>query len=457
MPHIQVTSSVMNAIDKLKSLLREKPAPYHFTPDVFPQIDRERMKADLKLAERGKALGLKSLPKTQTDDSVESDIVARFEEERHRNTTIFREQLATFNKRLTDINLLAYFSNATDASRLAEGEFNAEIQKRQGNLTAERDNVIAARQHYTKFRADNRLTAAPDVPQSLLFNISIIFAILAIEGVMNGFFFQYGASNGLLGGIAQAFLFSLANVGVSVATGMYAVPYLYHIDFIKKLAGVVLTISYLWVLFSLNLIIAHYRDAIQVNPDTATHQALTIFLSNPLGIQDIQSVILAGMGIIFGLASVLDGLYMDDRYPGYGRAYRQIKRVYEEYNEKVDDAIDALTDIRDDAIQSLQQTREEALKRKAEYDAIQAHKTRLIAQFTSYLDYLETAANDLITFYRNENMQRSNQAFDSSVSVNPQELQLKSDSTGKQLQRSIQALHEAYDNSLPKFERIGEL
>ena len=209
--------------------------------------------------------------------------------------------------------------------------------------------------------------------------------------------------------------------------------------------------------------------------DRPSKHAIRTFIAGPLAIEDFQSWVMVGIGCLFAFIAVVDGYRFGDRYPGYEREARHHRRLYDDYIAKVDDAVDALRNIRDDAVQALQSLRDDLGKRRRAHDAILTNRVRFINQFNAHMDHLEVVANNLLSVYRTANrkarapdpapphfdqrwaMPRPNEPIPSPPSLSPESLEAVLKETDEALEKSINNLYVAFESNLPRFKRIDDL
>ncbi len=260
-------------------------------------------------------------------DAVETSITTRFETELHRDSAKFLDHLATFHQRLTTLNLERHFNNVRNAARQAIGEFQAEILKRENDLTWERDNVVDSRNHFRRFREEHRLIRPANYPESTIWLTAVLAALCLAETGLNGMFLALGDEFGWLGGAAQALLIALLNVGFAFLMGRYLMPQFNHVRIWRRIVGCLGLLAYPVVVTLLNLAVAHYRDALLGDSDKPARLAIEMFIAGPWAIVDFQSWIMVGIGWLFSIIALIDGYRFGDRYPGYEHEARQHQHI----------------------------------------------------------------------------------------------------------------------------------
>jgi len=409
------TTVLTSGISQLGKMLRTHPHDAVPSTLIFCQVDDAKIQREMRLEERGAERGAEGFPSetATTLDEVENEIIARLESEKHRCTDEFNQQLALYDQRLVGLGIQDYASHVHLESRKAVSNFRAETQDRLNALTVSRDEVVRSRSYLQEFRDIHGLRRPAQYPISHVQHASIIAAIFMAEAILNGTFFAKGSDYGFLGGSVQALIIALLNVGLALAAGRAIVPLINHKSNFKKLIGVNALAIYIPIVCFYNLGVAHFRDAIGMTADVTgagdvsqtvpAQMALNTLLSRPLGIADLESWILFGVGVLFAAVAVFKGYRWDDPYPGYGRQHRHSVQLHDEYVQECREAIDALQEISENSSRALNNISEELRRRLREQEAILVNRDRLIRQFCSHLDYLERVANKLLSTYRGAN------------------------------------------------------
>ena len=473
----------MNSLATLKKFLGNRPHSYEPNLLVFSQLDEEKLKEEYRVDEVGRERGEARLPNSDAIalDGVEAGIVTRIEKEKHQWYDTFQNHLSTFQQRLGSLNSEGYFSRVRTTAREAIGEFKAEILKRENDLSLERQYVIDSRTHLAQFRERNGLIRPPNYPDSKTWHFALVLVLCLVEAVMNGFFLALENEFGLFGGLSQAVLIAMFNVGVAFVIGRFVVTEFNHVRLGRRMLGLGLVSCYVVFVVAFNLAVAHYRDALELNAaissatDMAAQKAVRTFIGNPLAVQSFQSWIMVGIGGLFAFIACVDGYRFGDRYPGYERESRRHRDLYEEYSVKVESAVDALRDIRDSAVDDMEQLREDLAKRRAAYDSILANRVRFINQFRAHLNYLEMVANHLLTTYRTANrrarggdpapsyfdrpwiMTKPEEPVPTPPSFSLAAFDEVLNETDSALEKAINELYKVFEESLPRFKRIDDL
>ena len=177
-----------------------------------------------------------------------------------------------------------------------------------------------------------------------------LLPVIAGEAWINGSFLARGLENGLIGGWTIAAGISLFNVVLlGFFLGAFGRRRLNHRKLAYKVTGLTVLAAVLVVAYSSNLAVAHYRDALGgPDPDTAAATALRVWLANPvnpLKVNDVQSLWLLALGILFTILGIAEGYFFDDPYPGYGKFYGDFTGRQTRYQKLYLDKFDELHEI----------------------------------------------------------------------------------------------------------------
>jgi vacuolar-type H+-ATPase subunit H len=240
-------------------------------------------------------------------------------------------------------------------------------------------------------------------PESKIFHWAIVLALVVIESGLNGYFFAKGSEIGYLGGINQALLVSLANIGVSIMVGTYVIRNLHHIEGIRRGWGTFGLVLWIGFILIFNLGVAHYRTALGENPETALKDAVTRFLSSPLGVGDFDSWLIFVIGIVAATFALIKGYTDDDRYPGYGDIARRYKRAEASYSESVKSAKTSSLKIIDAAHLEARGVVEEIRLRIHEFEHSIQQTEAYQREFESAVQYCLRTVNALLKHFRQNN------------------------------------------------------
>jgi hypothetical protein len=399
----------MSAFRELVSSIIRKPDAVLPSIQAFPAIDVEQVVGELAIEKRAAERGSDGLPPTSatSPDAVELEIVGDIERRTRKGAEEYFQNLDVYESRIRR----GYISGEQRVRIIAEGantisELKASIRHDLDELRLPRAAVSTSEKEYAGFVTEHRVRRTPVIvtPKKRMYLAIVVGLLLVLETATNGVFFARGSETGLIGGFAQAFVLSVLNVGGGLLYGWVFSRWLSHHRSAMKLAGVLVLLLYVLYAVGLNLSIAHFRDLFIANQGVvASSEVFARVTANPLGLADTQSVLLAGLGLVFALLAVIDGRLFDDPYPGFGAVARRRHDAHDAYTAAKARCVVALTKQKNDAIGAMRDVLD--YMRKADHDRQLAAdgRQRLHRNYLAYLDHLQGALEQLIARYRDAN------------------------------------------------------
>ena len=144
-----------------------------------------------------------------------------------------------------------------------------------------------------------------------------------------------------------------------------------------KLVGHVPIIVYLAFASGLNLTLAHLREIHPTATGDIGQEVMTRRLKAPFILEDINSWAFFGIGFIFSLIAMTDGLLFTDPYFGYASLERRCNEARAQYTDSKADLIEKLREIRDAASEAINAAARDLSIRRGELDAIIHARERL--------------------------------------------------------------------------------
>lgn len=299
---------------------------------------------------------------------------------------------------------------------------------------------------------------------------------IGLEGGFNGQFLAKGSEFGFVGGTFLALIIAGMNVAFGASAGRFIAPWLSYRSWGVRLIAAASILAYLALSFGFNLAVAHYRSAVTGDPFEASVVAYQHFVAGPFVVEDFESWALFIVGLMFSLFAAYDGWRMDDPYPWYGQRMRHNLEALADYNNLKDDLLGDLDTIKKKAEDEMEDLARSITSRQGEFSNIVMRSEALRAAMVEYFDHLESAANTLLAFYRNENQKhRSAPAparFNDSSKWTYPRLPLEKGAVSedgragidealrdalKEIPKQQKALQEDYRKALDEYKRIDDL
>jgi hypothetical protein len=454
--------------------------PHQYKPssDTFLQLDLDKTSRILKLVENGKERGQKELPETDSKDfdQVERSILAEIQAQVKIARDLLNQHLSTFAERLSGLDLEGHAVQIKADARGALADFTPEISRGRDRLHGRRKDVLEAQRDYELFREAHRLNRGAHVPDSKLYLVALIIALLLAEAIMNGLMLGRGHELGIVGGIGNALIIAVWNILVLGLLGSVALRWVHHRNgWIKVVSGLGLISAFSLAVVS-NIIVAHYRDALGgALSDSPEQIALERFLVSPFGVADAQSWLLFMLGVAFVVGGIVDLYKMNDPYPGFGARDRRRRDREHDYAHDKEQLLDDLTHVRDDWVDLMTEARNKLARHRGDYGAIIENRRQTVIKYRTHLEYLEQAANQLLATYRETNRRsrktKAPKHFDDMWSVKTldagdttipsaigaDDMRKIVDETMTELSDAIERVQGTYEDAVKQYDRIEQL
>jgi hypothetical protein len=439
---------------------------------VFPDIDTERLRSEMKLAEKGRDRGRENQPAADalSLDSVEIAAVAEMErlrraglENYEANKRIFSDRLARGEEARREV---------TTGSDKARGDFLATAHMAHSQMVDPARRVTDAYAHLLRFREENDLVRPSDAP-SLLPLIALVVFFALVEAGLNSSLLGASHEMGLLGGALLAIIIALANIAFSAFFGGQ-IRWLNHARILGKLRGLVTFLGFVVFAVTFNLVVGHLRDALDgaATLEAAARTAFAAFIALPYGVESAMSWLLVLIGLVVSIFTAFKAYHSFDPYPGYAHVEATMSDARAGYNDELQATIDALTDKRDAAIDALNEGRDTVNSNLREaIDAAHGHSA-LRAHLRAFLDQCDLKVNVLLTTYREANREARkepapahfNSAYRFSEYVEPEfdtgrlsEAEKERLAIGKIIDDAIAAIGAEYDRAIRDLPKVSDL
>ncbi|MGA7808379.1 hypothetical protein [Bradyrhizobium sp.] len=469
-----------SAIARIRALLNQPPHHYRPATTIFLDLSVDRIADELQLAARGTERGAENRPTTEAQalDDIEHRIVERIEAHKQDANTIYLDHLHTYDERVTALRFEERFATIQQAAPEAVGDFRVEATIGRDELFVLRRRLNESELERERFRARHRIErpARLSSPGKVILKIGVLAILFIIEVVINGSFLARANVGGLLGGAAQAVTFAALNIIASFFWGMVLIRLVNRRNYGLKLVGLLSFLCYLGFAAALNLTLSHLREippAVSVT-DQVGQVVLHRLLTAPVALTDINSWVLFGIGLLFSLIAMTDGLLFFDPYMGYAGLERRWIEATRQFANARSELIDRLQDIREDATETMNETARDLSVRRSEYDALLQGRERLAQRFSQHQNQIEQAGRALLEIYREANrharstpapahfatpytLERIAYAGGEPNSGALDNLRNMIAETQELLNVQIRAIHDAFDGAVRTYREIDEL
>ena len=207
--------------------------------------------------------------------------------------------------------------------------------------------IQRAHKDLREFKEDNQLEREPYIRHWWHFYLGlfIITALIIGEAYFNSQLFADVMRGGGSAAFALAVGISMINVGMSFIVGRLVIPNLWHSaeeksrKWLRRFSAFIGTTGYVLFLSYVNLSAGVFRGKAVAQTKTATGFDTTVsqtyegvfwpFSQESLAFLDFESQLFMGLGLLFAVISLIDGIFFDDRYSGYGHKGRTLHEAEE--------------------------------------------------------------------------------------------------------------------------------
>jgi hypothetical protein len=467
-----------SGIARLLSLLGQPQHSYRPTTEIFLDLNVNRVADNLNLAVNGGERGAENRPSAdaETFDDIEHQVVEFVETHKQDAHSIYLEHLHTYDERLTALNFEERFAIIQQAAPESVGEFRAEAALGRDELFSLRRRLYDSEQERDDFRRRHKLARPARLSSQgkTLLKVGILAVLFVIEVIINGNFLAKSNPQGLLGGAVQAVSFAALNIIASFLCGLVPIRLVNRRNFFLKLIGLLSAIAYLAFAIGLNLTLAHLREIPPAVNGDVGQEVMIQLLKTPLVLNDILSWVFFGIGFIFSLVAMTDGLLFTDPYFGYASLEQRCNEARAQYTEGKAELIERLREIRDAASEAMNGAARDLSVRRGEFDSIIQARGRLAQRFAEHQNHIERSCRALLAIYREANRKaRTTPApayfarpysMDRIVYVGTDRDETARDQLRQSileaqdiLNRQIQAIHEAFDEAVRSYREIDDL
>ena len=395
------------ALNNLWETVREASHDFRASTDIFPSFNVQQASRTLELQEHGAKNGAENRPPKDARglDDVEQRIVARVEDEKKSSYQTLVDQFNLFSERIRSLDFEGQFSMIRQANASTFSEFKAAASEGVDLLHGLRRDLKVAEDEMDGFRKRHKLDRAAKVSSRAHtgFKVALIIFLLLLETVLNGSFLAKGNEQGILGGVTEAITFAVINIGAALLLAFFCVRWLLHRNYLLKFLGLIGLLTYVGVAVFANLALAHYREVSAVVFEGASQAALAALWANPIGLKDLSSWTLFGMGLIASIIAFIDGCLLTDPYPGYSGVQSRLDKKRAAYVDQRAELIDGLREVRDEHNEKVEMIIRDLNERRAEGRAIIHHRAQCVELFKEHQNQLERSLNALLTIYRDAN------------------------------------------------------
>ncbi|MEA3512594.1 MAG: hypothetical protein U9R37_03235 [Campylobacterota bacterium] len=374
----------------------------------FTEIEPDKIIKVLNIEQKSIDEAQKESPHTQATslDVNEFNIQTYFKNKIKESNDFVIDKLAIFNnitaRATTVINKVESIKHL---HKKYENDMSHFMDQKKDEYINFKNELLDAKRDLERFKTKNDLDRDEISSKSPILNIAIILVVVLVESLLNAVFFATGSELGLLGGLGQALVVSLVNLILAYFTVIiWNKRLLVSLHLIVKGLLILLNISLLFLVFIFHLVVGHYRDALNINPEEAYVISIQNFINTPFLLSGFESWLLVFFGMLLFFILVIDIYKYKDPYPGFSVVTNRYKDIYEELESMRLEILEDMK-IKEEEIESeLKILIQEVIIVYDEVQAIPNFKTRLNSKYTEHISHLQSVYNLLIKRYRSINM-----------------------------------------------------
>jgi len=390
------------------------------TRSLFPKRDEIALSVNsivkrFNLLQEAKKLGLLGLPPFHSKElsSVELEVVRYIESERERIKQSIIGDIERIDRAIAETKTHEHDLKTGLLTTDFEREALVILNKQSTWLNKLATSAKNKLDELSTFKNTHQLKREANYPDgaTLFFRYALLLLLVSFEGVFNATFFAEGLSTGLLGGFFYAVTLASINVFTAFILGKTAVRWCFHIQPTLKAVGFTALITTLALTVFNALAISHLRNAILQESASPTKDALQSLLTHPAGFNDLMAWVLFFVTIGFGIAAMIDGLFVDDLYPGYGNISRRAKSAVEEFEEEFEEVHEELEEIKQESMNALDAEIFKANQMLLRFAQQLEDKKAIYKSWTQKLNDSEVVLYATLRAFRSENAKHRNDAL----------------------------------------------
>lgn len=374
----------------------------------FDSPDLDALRAAIQPDEKGFDAGERGVPAADApDDPAERQICRKIVALGEAARSRLQHYLEQLESRRGQLRGISPIQDLNRTLRDAEVEFRQIAQTEAPALREARVSADRRKRELQEFKQQHRLRRAAEYPdfRRKFLQWGLVAGLFVVESLTNASFLAGGQELGLLGAYTLAFGVSALNLLPAFLLFGPVSRGLAQVESGPKTLAVLSTISYLVFAGGLNLGVAHFREvsgALVENPGAAVVERMA---EAPFSLQDAESWLLFGIGLLFSLVAFFDGRKLDDAYPRYGAVDRQHREAASHYADEVRRVTDDLNEVRQRALDDFRRLVHDSKSQPNEEKTLARQRRTAEKNYTAYLDQLDAVVRALVAEYRDANHQ----------------------------------------------------
>lgn len=383
-----------------------------YKPVDLPVEDYDELAQELDVINLAKQQARRNQPDSSSNnlDANELNFQGKLKTKAMQALHSVNESISALRTEMHALSISRPVSEIQDTAESFKRTVNAELGTHLKDLEMLKQDYCQKLDDVNSFKRENGLRRTAHYPDSHWLTASILFLALLIESVFNGNFFAAGVDTGLIGGILEAFFVALVNVGSGFLLGWWLLPRKNHCNPLVANSMLALFVIMLFAPLVFNLMVAHYREALLVDPDNAHSMAIDTFVNGMVSIHDFNSWMLFAIGLLFCCLAIYKGYGWDDPYPGYGKVARRKESAEEELSAAREQTLSDVEELHQHAVGSLEDNYQFILRTERKLNHLASAFDQQDRILQNYNSHLEEGVRYVIQLYRDINISERNDA-----------------------------------------------
>ncbi len=376
-----------------------------FEPVELPIIDNDELAIEFNVIDLAKESARNERPSitSKKPDANEINFRQKLDSKALQAKNKVNQSTHTLKNKISSLSISSEISEI----KKIDDEYNKQTSLIANGYSSEisfqKKEYLSADDELNNFKKTNNIRRSAHYPESNALTFGILFVALIVEAIFNGIFFADGNDLGLLGGVIYASVLAFINITLGFLSGWWVFRYKNHNSQTKVYLFMFLFVILCFIDIAFNLSIAHFREALGIDPDNATAIAIKTWNEGVLNISDIESWQLFLIGLIFFSGAVYKGYTADDPYPEYGRYAKKRKQLVNAILENKENSIFQIEYVHDEYIKKLEMYHIKANKKMNQLNTFISSVEHQVKVFDSYISHLNSTLEYIITLYRDIN------------------------------------------------------
>ena len=318
-------------------------------------------------------------------------------------TNRLNETLGQLLNSVRAIDVIGTRAELDNAVKNFHADMQAEISGDLENLNGLKTHFITENNDFERFKRENGLTRSAVYKESALNTAGWLGFILIFEVFLNMSLLAEASDFGLIGGISLASVISVLNIAIGFSLGFFVWPQINHVNTRTARLWFLFFIMALVLVVCLNLLIAHYREVLILDPANSGFLAVERFINGMLNLSDIQSIFLFLIGVGISLFAVWKGYTQNDPYPGYTAQDKKMRRISGDFYHERAAQIKRFKKQYGDALGNIEKLQQKIVMSFKNFNSFSTSYDTQLNLYRDYINHLKQTGVRAITLYRDTN------------------------------------------------------